>query len=148
MTGMGEILSQIGKSLKDLVQKEMELAKLELKDSAVKVFRHSSRTAIFGLLLLISALPFLAFLIIGIGELLNDNYWLSSLFVSVIFAVIGGSMAVLAYRQIKKEDLTLPRTRESIQNEMETMTKKAQELKATASGSVRDIQDRIKRRAS
>jgi uncharacterized membrane protein YqjE len=145
---VGEVLREIGTSAKDLVQSEIELARAEIKDSATFVGRHSAQAALFGALLAISVFPFLAFCVIGLGHLLNDRYWLSSLIVAIVCAVIGGAMTYRAYNKVKQADLSLPHTRGSLQRDKETVANRAQDIKETTAEKVRDIKDTAQRRSA
>ena len=57
---------------------------------------------IFGMIAALSALPIMAFLVIGLGNLLNGNYGLSSAIVGIIFLVFGGGFAL---RALKKSNI-------------------------------------------
>lgn len=145
---VGEVIREIGTSAKDLVKSEIDLARSEIKDSATFVGRHSAQAAMFGALLAISVFPFLAFCVIGLGHLLNDRYWLSSLIVAIVCAVIGGAMTYRAYKKMKQADLSLPHTRGSLQMEKETVVNRAQDIKETAAEKARDIKDTTQRRSA
>lgn len=112
---VGEVLAELGSSAKDLVKSELELARAEIKQSASEVGRHSAQAAIFGSLLMLSVFPFLAFCVIGLGRVLDGRYWLSSLLVAIVCAAVGGIMAIRAYQKIKQTDMSLPRTREKVE---------------------------------
>lgn len=117
----GAVLKEVGTSAKGLIESEVDLVKAELKDTGDRLQQHTAQAAIFGALLAISVFPFLAFLVIGLGRLLNDQYWLSSLIIAVVCAAVGGSMTYSAYKKISQEDLTLPRTRESLEHNKEVI---------------------------
>jgi hypothetical protein len=91
---LGTVLGEIGESAKELIRSEVELLKIEIKDSAKKLGKHSTQVAIFGLLCIVSILPLTAFLVIGLGKILNENYWLSSLIIGLIYAATGGILAL------------------------------------------------------
>jgi hypothetical protein len=114
--------------LKDLVQNEAQLMKAEIKESSKDLGKDVTQAAIFGALLALSALPFLAFLVIGLGDLIN-NYWLSSLIVAVICAAVGGGMAYASYKKIKERDFSFPRTRASLNRERDTIVAKVEDIK-------------------
>jgi hypothetical protein len=141
---VGTVLGELGQSAKDLIQSEVALARAEIKDSASKLGRHSAQAALFGAFFSLSSLPFLSFLVIGLGSLLGDNYWLSSLIVAVICAVIGGGMTHKMYRKMQQDDLSLPRARESLHQAMETVGEKTHEFKEASSEKVKHIRDRNK----
>lgn len=128
------ILRELAGSAKDLVRDELGLVKAELTQSARNVGRHSKQAAIFGGLLAISVLPFVAFLVIGLGEILNGMYWLSSLIVALVFAALGAPLAYRAFNKITEEDLQLPRTRETLQQEKRAVQKKMKNLQHATTG--------------
>lgn len=145
---VGSVLKEVGISVKDLVQSEGELIKAEIKESSRNVGRHSAQAAIFGSLMALSVIPFLAFLVIGLGRLMNGRYWLSSLLVSLFCGAIGGMMAKRAYTKIKEEDLTLPRTRESAERGKETLSERVEGAKETVRGEAHEIKETTKRRVA
>jgi hypothetical protein len=129
----GSVLREVGVSVKDLIQSEIMLAKAEIKDSISVFSKHASQVGIFGALAAISVLPFLAFLVIGLGNVLDGRYWLSSLLVSIFCASVGGALAFQAYKKIKREDFSLPRTRHSIDREKHLVSDRVQDIKETSS---------------
>jgi uncharacterized membrane protein YqjE len=128
-TSLGAVLRDIGLSAKDLIRSEVDLIKVELKDSAQKVGKHSAQVVMFGLLFALSIVPFMAFLIIALGEILDENYWLSSLIVALIFAALGGAMAYRAYSKIKTEDVDLHHAKDGWAREIDALKEKINELK-------------------
>lgn len=107
----------------------MHLIQAELRDSVGSVKGHIGQAAAFGAITAVSVLPFVAFLVIGLGRVLNGNYWLSSLIVAVVCAALGGSLAYRAYRKLSSEDLVLPRSREGLERGKEAVSEKVHELK-------------------
>jgi len=129
-----QILRELGNSAKDLIHNEIGLIKTEFSHTARRVSKHSAQAALFGGLVALSVLPFLAFAVIGLGELLDGRYWLSSLIVAVVCAGVGGVMAYRAFQKIKEEDLEFSRTRERLEQNIETVQEKVQEVKDAAKG--------------
>src|SRR5437868_6042078 len=82
----------------------------------------------FGFLAMLGVFPLLAFLVIGLGRLMGDYYWLSSLIVAVLCMGIGGSLAIRAYHRMKEKDLTLPHTRETLDEEIHAVDKKLHQI--------------------
>lgn len=126
---LGAVLRDIGVSAKDLIQSEINLFKTELKDSAQKVGKHSAQVAIFGALLVLSVLPFMAFLVIGLGKMLDDRYWLSSLIVAIVFAAIGGGFAYRSFKKIKSDDVDLSHARSGLGRELQAFKDGLNDLK-------------------
>lgn len=118
----GSALKEILNSSKDLIRSELVLVKEEAKAVAGKVARHSAQAALFSALLALSILPFLAFVVIGLGDLMGGRYWLSSLLVSVVCAGVGGFMAYRAFRKIAEEDLEMPATRRTLEREADVIS--------------------------
>jgi hypothetical protein len=126
---LSAVLSDLSDSAKDLIRSEVELIKIELKDSMTKISGHLKQVAIFGGLCILSIIPFMAFLIIALGRVLDENYWLSSLIIAVTFAVVGGLLAYRAYQNIKAEDLDMKHSREGWHKEFDTLRENINELK-------------------
>jgi len=143
---VGEVLGEIGTSAKNFIQSEINLARTEIKETASQLERRLTKAAAFGALMVASVLPFMAFLVIGLGRVFNNNYWLSALVVALCCAVIGGMMTSRAFREVKQQDLSLPHTRDTFQEGVSRVTHKTEELKDSSSGSVHDIRDKTQRR--
>ena len=86
---------------KELIQNEVNLIKEELKQSLEELSSQIVQVVMFGVLFGLTLLPFLAFCVIGLGKLLDDRYWLSSLIVAVICGLIGGIFTLRAYKNVK-----------------------------------------------
>jgi uncharacterized membrane protein YqjE len=134
----GSVLKELSESARDLIQSEVRLIKLEMSQVGQKVGRHSAQAAIFGGLLALSILPFLAFVVIGLGRLMDDNYWLSSLIVAVVCAAVGGFLAYRAYKKIKDEDLDFTHTKSTLDHEVHAVQARINEIKDAARGDRHD----------
>lgn len=129
-----EALREIGVSTKDVLRSEVALFKAEMEASVHNAGKHAAQMAIFGGLLALSVLPFLAFLVIGLGNLIGGMYWLSSLIVAVVCAVIGGPLAYRAYVELKTHDLKFEQTRNSFRREADAVQKTFDDVRAAAKG--------------
>ncbi len=130
--GYGVLLRELGSSMKELIQSEINLLTTELKNSGDKIAEHAAQAALFGGLMILSVFPFMAFLVIGLGDILEGRYWLSSLIVALVFALAGGPLAIKAYRKIAKEDVDLSRTKANLQAGFEALQKKLVEVQVAA----------------
>lgn len=117
----GAIVKELSSTSAEMVRCEIRLARLEVADSVERMRTDVRRLAIFGGIAALGILPFVAFLVIGLGAWLDDNYWLSSLIVSLLCFSVGGGLAIRAYRQIREEDLTLSRTRDTISEQADQL---------------------------
>ncbi len=132
------VLSEVVESTKDVFRSEMNLFTAEFKAFLPNFTKHAGQAAIFGSLLALSVLPFLAFLVIGLGEILDGRYWLSSLVVSVVCAIIGGPLSLNAFRKIKAEDFKFTQTKQSLDHALRATKEKVQDVKTAAKGARHD----------
>ncbi len=128
----GSVISELTDSLKGIVKGEMDLIRSEVSAAAPNIGKHSAQVAGFAALLVLSAFPLLAFLVIGLGEILNGNYWLSSLIVGLVCAGVGGFFALRAYKQIKDQDLKFPASQESLRRVTHVVSEKVKEVQEVA----------------
>jgi hypothetical protein len=115
-------------SIKAVIRSEFHLAKAEFKENGSQAARYAVRMAIFGAIAILGIFPFLSFLVIGLGRLLNGNYWLSSLLVSVVFFAVGGSVAYLMFKRVKQVDFRFENTRDSVVTQIRTVDRKLHEV--------------------
>ena len=125
----GSVIREVIDSTKNLAQAEVTMVKADLSESLNNLKHHSLQAGLFGGLLALSVLPFLAFVVIGLGRLIGDRYWLSSLIVSVVCAVVGGTLAARAFRELKRDDLTLRHARDGLGRELRVVQEKFNDLK-------------------
>lgn len=128
-TSYGEVINEVLDSTKDVIRSEMNLFASEFKSFLPSFTKHASQAAIFGAVLALSVLPFLAFLVIGLGELLDGRYWLSSLIVSIVCAAIGFPLCKSALAKIAAEDFKFTQTKESIAEALRTTKEKVEIVK-------------------
>ncbi len=130
----GDVLHEVIDSTKDVIRSEMNLFSTELSAFLPKFEVHAKQAAIFGGLLAVGILPFLAFLVIGLGLILDGRYWLSSLIVSAVCFVVGGTFYQSAIHKIKTEDFKFTQTKLSLQKAFRTTKDKVDVVKAAAKG--------------
>ena len=130
----GHILRDISENTRNLVRSEISLVRAEMKTVLPRVAKHSSQMLIFGTVCALSVFPFLAFLVIGLGRLLGDNYWLSSLIVAITFAAVGAPVALGALKKIKSEDLNFTRTKQGVAQSVHSIQDKVKEVLEAAKG--------------
>lgn len=130
----GTVMKELGSSAKELIQNEVNLMVAELKWSGQRVGVHLGQVVLFGFLMALSLLPFLAFLVIGLGRGMGDRYWLSSLIVALGCVAIGGPRALGAWRRLHEEDLTLPHLKNSFERDKAVTFQKMEDLKQAMKG--------------
>jgi|GEM_PF-1693819 len=139
--GLSGSLKEVSSSFKDMVQAEIRLAKVEIQDGLENVASNFAQVAIFGVVTVLGIFPLLSFLVIGLGRILNDNYWLSSLIVTILCFGIGGFMAYRALKAVRFDKLSLSKTRATVGTGMGVVAD-------SVSKNVVSIQDSFKRRIS
>jgi hypothetical protein len=122
------VAQEMTESLKAVIRSEFHLAKAEFKENGTQAAHYSVRMAIFGVIAALGVFPFLSFLVFGLGRLLDDNYWLSSLIVSVVLFAVGGTVAYLMYKRIKQVNFKFDNTRNSVVTQLRTMDRKLHEV--------------------
>jgi len=128
----GSVAAEITSSLRDVLRSEFKLAKVELKQTSKGISTHAAQVGIFGIFALISLLPFMSFLVIGLGRLLNENYWLSSLIVALTFFGVGAGLSYRAFMKIRDQDLSFQNTRDTIKNGVSVFDRKLKQVSESA----------------
>jgi uncharacterized membrane protein YqjE len=113
-------LTQLIRSLlhdsQTLIRQEIELAKLELQHSAMRLARQSAFMAIGGFLIALGLLVLLVFVIILLGVLLGDRYWQSTLIVGLVLCLGGLIVLRKGRRAFGRDSLKPDETIESLQD--------------------------------
>ena len=115
-----------------VVKSDLRLAVAEFKQSAAELKMAIPTFFIAALVAILGVFPLMAFMVIGLGRILSDNYWLSSLFVGLLFSGIGGFIAYNSLRKFKITELMIPRTRENLLKEQVAISRKLNEIKKDA----------------
>jgi hypothetical protein len=134
----GEAIKDISRSFLRVVRSELHLATTEFKHAFRNVSGNSKVLLISAVIAALGVLPILSFLVIGLGRILNDNYWLSSLIVGLL--MVGGG-CVVAYGCIKRmriNDLSLPLTRRSLADEQRMLSGKVRSISDTTRSRIRE----------
>jgi uncharacterized membrane protein YqjE len=126
--GITEILGDLYRNSVGIAQQEITIIKEETKSVGQKTAFHTVLLAGFGLLTILSVLPLIAFLVIGLGRLMDDNYWASSLIVGLVLLAIGGGVSYYALSKVK-QDLTFPRTKTTLKRIVDFFESETRKLK-------------------
>lgn len=108
-------------ALRDLGRNEIKLVQAEFHSTLRQASRDTLFIAFGFFIAALSLFPFLAFLVIGLGILLEEQYWLSALLVSAFFALFASAFSMHYWAKLKSQDLTLPRSRNNIQNQIQQL---------------------------
>ena len=125
---VSSLLKQISTDSTHLIQQEIALAKVELKESVSAVGKTAAQLGIAIGLALPGMLSLVAFLVIGLGDLI-DNYWASALIVGVAFLVVAAILAKRALGNLKGGKLGVPQTAGTLRDDAEWAKREVQSFK-------------------
>ncbi|HEX5409648.1 MAG TPA: phage holin family protein [Gemmatimonadaceae bacterium] len=112
-----ELIRQLSSDTADLIHQEASLAKAEAAQTGKRLGRDAAGVAVGAGVALAGWLALTAFLVVGLGNLLGDNYWLAALIVGVVLLVAGGltvrGAMIRARRRGLKPQQTLDTLREN-----------------------------------
>ena len=127
---LGDLFRQLAQDSATLVRQEMALAKAELKSNVKSAARDAVMVAVGGILALVGVTVLIAFLVVAVGDAL-DNYWLGALIVGVLFLLVGGILAMSSLKKLKNEDVAPTRTLETLKEDkqwLQSEIKQARDL--------------------
>ena len=98
---LGELFRRLTTDTGELVRQEISLARAEVRQVGDTLARDGTKLGIAAGLALCGALAVTAFLVIALGDLLN-NYWLGALIVGVVLLAVGSVLAKNAIADVKR----------------------------------------------
>ena len=125
---LGELLRRFGQDAGTLVKQEITLAKLELRESAKGLAKDAGKLGTAAGLGLFGGFALLAFVIVGLGDLIN-NYWLSSLIVAVLLLGAAAILAKSALAHMKRNSLAPQETVHTLQEDKRWAQRELQDFK-------------------
>ncbi|MGZ3710384.1 MAG: phage holin family protein [Bdellovibrionota bacterium] len=125
---LSHLVKDLGGSIKNLAASEINLMKEESKANTSTMAAQLTKVAIYASLIFFGSLALLTFLIIGLGNFLNHQFWLSSLLIAVALLAIGSLKIPGAFRAINWRLWTLPHSQESLRRDVSTMAEKIGEI--------------------
>lgn len=94
----------------------MELAKVELRESVSHLGKGATRVGLAAVLGLLGGLAMVAFLIVGLGDLI-DNNWLSALIVSAVLLAIAAVMGRWGMHELKAGEISPTQTIDTLRDD-------------------------------
>ena len=122
------LLKRFSQDASTLVRQEITLAKLELRESVKGLAKDAGKLGAAAGLGLFGGFALLAFVIIGLGDLIN-NYWLSALVVAVLLLGAAAMMAKAAMNHMKENKLTPEETVQTLREDQRWAKREAQDFK-------------------
>lgn len=125
---LGPLFSQLAQDSTALIKQEIALAKAEVKETIGQTVNGSVKLAVAAALAAVGGLVLTAFLVLLLGDLLG-NYWLAALIVGVVFAAIGGVLAMAGLRRFREMTVAPEQTIESLKEDRDWAQAEVRELK-------------------
>lgn len=125
---VGELLKRLGQDTGTLVKQEITLAKLELRESVKGLAKDAGKLGAAAGLGLFGGFALLAFVIIGLGDLIN-NYWLSALIVAVLLLGAAAVLAKGAMKHMQKNSLAPEETVQTLKEDQRWAQREVQQFK-------------------
>lgn len=97
---LGSLFRDLSADASVLIRQEVALAKSEMRRNVRALVRDVGSMAAWGAVTVVGGLVLVAFLVAGLGDLL-DNYWLAALVVGLAFVAVGAFMALRALRHLR-----------------------------------------------
>ena len=115
---LGDLVSDLTRSMQTLVKKEVELAKVEIKDTAAKAGKGGAMLAAAGVV------GFVALLLVswaaawGLAE--GIPTWLAFLAIGLLYGAIAGLLALTGKKQLQKVNPVPRETMQTLKQDVET----------------------------
>ena len=126
---IGELFRQLSTDTGELVRQEVALAKAEMRQTGATLARDGAKVGTALALALAGFLAITAFLVAGLGRILDGRYWLSALIIGVVFLVIGAVMARNAMADVKRRGLMPTQTAATLRDDATWAKQEAREVK-------------------
>ena len=125
---LGDLFRQLAEDSATLVRQEMALAKAELQHNVKSAVRDATRVAMGGGLALVGALVLVLFLVLALGDALNE-YWLGALIVGLVMVLAGGLLAMSSLKKLKGDGLTPERTIQTLKEDKQWAQSEIQQVR-------------------
>lgn len=115
-TSLGDLVARLGRDLGDLMSTQVELAKVELRDEARSTAKAGGMLAAGAVTGLIAAV----FALLTVALVLDVwmPRWAAFLIVTAVVAIVAGVLVVAGRRRMTDVSDPMPRTRETVRDDM------------------------------
>lgn len=126
---LGGLFRQLAEDGRTLIQQEIALAKAEVRSNVVGAAKSAAIMGIGLGLLLVALLVLIAFLVLGLGVLLDGRYWLSALIVGGVLAILGLIAVFVGRRGMREQELKPQRTIDTLRDNTDWARAEARQIK-------------------
>ncbi len=122
---IGQLLKELRDETTTLLRQEVDLAKTEMSEKALRTGRNLGSLAMGGGVAFLGALALLAAVIYGLTSVFNQfmsvgvAVWLAPLIVGLVLAAIGYSLVQKTLATLRQESLTPQKTTQTLQENKE-----------------------------
>src|SRR5690606_17668754 len=125
---LSDLFRQLSDDASRLIRQEIALGKTELRETGAAVARDAAKIGVAAVFGLLGAMAAIAFLIVGLGALIN-SYWLSALIVTVVLLGVAAILATSAMNDLKSRELKPKETIDTLRADAEWARHEAQVVK-------------------
>ncbi|HEX5724213.1 MAG TPA: phage holin family protein [Longimicrobiaceae bacterium] len=125
---LGELIRQLAQDSATLVRQEVALAKAEMRQNLKAAARDATMVATGGLLALVGAMVLILFLVLLVGDAL-DEYWLGALIVGLVFLAVGGFLAKKSLDSLKRDSLAPEQTIQTLKEDKQWVQSEIQQAR-------------------
>ena len=125
---VGELFKRLSADSTHLMRQEINLAKVELKESGQRLGSAVSKLGMAIGIAIPGMLALTAFLVIGLGDLI-ESYWAGALIVAVVLLVVAGIMATKAMANLKGGVIAIPETAGTLREDSQWAKQEVQAFK-------------------
>lgn len=129
---LGSLFRDLSADASVLIRQEVALAKTEMRRNVGALAHDVGSMAVWGVVAALGGLVMVAFLVAGLGDLL-DNYWLAALIVGLLFVAVGAFMALRALRHLRTVRMAPEETVATLRDTQAWAQGEAAELRAALS---------------
>ncbi|MEW5930585.1 MAG: YhjD/YihY/BrkB family envelope integrity protein [Gemmatimonadota bacterium] len=130
---LGSLFRDLSADASVLIRQEVALAKTEMRRNVKALARDVGSMAMWGVVAALGGLVMVAFLVAGLGDLL-DNYWLAALIVGLLFIAVGAFMALRSLRHLRTVQMRPQETVATLRDTQVWAQGEAAELRAALGG--------------
>lgn len=134
----GDAVQEIGSSMKDLIRSEIALLKAEVAKASPEFQKNSAKLASAYSLYGLGLLPFVAFMVIGLGDALDGQYALSSLIVSLVLVGIAIPLRKNAIKKLTAINY-FEKSKENFESSLNVIERKFDQIFSATKGERHDI---------
>ena len=126
---LGELFKQLSTDTGELIRQEAALAKTEMREVGSTLARDGAKIGVAAGLGLVGAMALTAFLVITLGDLFGDSYWLSALVVGLLALAGAAMLGRSAVSDIRERGVKPQQTIATLREDGDWASQQARELK-------------------